>query len=171
MLLADARHLPILDNSVDLLVGFDVLYCIADYDVVLREAYRVLTPGGALLLTYTFLYGDFGVHDYHRWTTKGMEQDLRKVGFEVIVHEKRGGPMFTLMMMGANLLHNLATGAARDPTDQTRPTVLLRMILATMLTLPFQLLGWFALGVDRLLPSSGSYLGGMVLAQPVSREA
>jgi len=27
MLLADARQLPIPDNSVDLLVGFDVLYC------------------------------------------------------------------------------------------------------------------------------------------------
>ena len=71
MLVADARHLPILDNSVDLLVGFDVLYCIADYDVVLREAYRVLMPGGALLLTYTFLYGAVGIHDCHRWTTYG----------------------------------------------------------------------------------------------------
>ena len=86
----------------------------------------------------------------------------------MIAHEKRGGPMFTLMMMGANLLHNLAMGAARDSTDRTRPTVLLRMGLASILVFPFQLLGWFALGVDHLLPSSGSYLGGMVLAKPVS---
>lgn len=168
MLVADVRDLPIGTHSIDMFVGFDVIQWISDFEIMLREAHRVLLPGGALLLTYTFLYGDFGVHDYHRWTAKGMEQDLSRVGFEVIAHEKRGGPMFTLMMMGASLLHNLAMGAARDSTEHTRPTVLLRMVLATVLVFPFQLLGWFALGVDRLLPSSGSYLGGMVLAKPVS---
>ena len=89
-------------------------------------------------------------------------------GFYVIAHEKRGGPMFTLMMMGANLLHNLAMGAARHSTDRTQTTILLRMGLASMLVFPFQLLGWFALGVDRLLPSSVLYLGGMVLAKRAS---
>ena len=171
MLLADARHLPIPDNSVDLLAGFDVVYCIPDYDVVLREAHRVLTPGGALLLTYTFLYGATGIHDYHRWTIAGMEQDLANAGFHVMAHKKRGGPLFTVMMMGANLLHNLAMGPARDSTDRSQTTILLRMGLASILVFPFQLLGWLALGVDHLLPSSGLYVGGMVLAQPISREA
>jgi SAM-dependent methyltransferase len=165
MLVADARYLPISDNTVDLLVAFDVVYLIPDYDVMLREAYRVLLPGGALLLTYTFLYSDFGAHDYHRWTVKGMEQDLAKAGFHVIAHQKRGGFLFMLMMMGASLLHNLAMGAARHSTDRTRTTVLLRMGLATLLVFPFQLFGWLALGVDRLLPSSGLYFGGMVLAR------
>ena len=168
MLVADVLELPIATHSIDMFVAFDVIQWISDFEIMLREAHRVLLPGGALLLTYTFLYGDFGAHDYHRWTAKGMEQDLAKAGFHVIAHEKRGGPMFTLMMMGANLLHNLAMGAARDSTDRTRTTVLLRMGLASMLAFPFQLLGWFALGVDRLLPSSGSYLGGMVLAKRAS---
>jgi len=168
MLLADVRELPIATHSIGMFVALDVIQWISDFEIMLQEAHRVLLPGGALLLTYTFLYGDFGVHDYHRWTLEGMEQDLAKGGFHVIAHAKRGGPMFTLMMMGANLLHNLAMGPARYSTDRLRNTVLLRMGLASMLAFPFELLGWFALGVDHLLPSSGSYLGGMVLAKPVS---
>jgi hypothetical protein len=168
MLVADVRELPIATHSIGMFVALDVIQWISDFEIMLREAHRVLLPGGALLLTYTFLYGDFGVHDYHRWTLEGMEEDLAKGGFHVIAHAKRGGLMFTAMMMGANLLHNVAMGPARDSTDRLRNTVLLRMALASMLAFPFQLLGWLALGVDHLMPSSGSYLGGLVLAKPVS---
>ena len=73
--------------------------------------------------------------------------------------------MFTLMMMGAYVLHHLAMGAAKHSTDRTRTTILLRMGLASMLAFPFQLLGWLALAIDHLLPSSGLYFGGMVLAK------
>jgi len=88
-----------------------------------------------------------------------------------MAQKKRGGLMFTLMMMGANLLHNVAMGPARDSTDRSQITILLRMGLASILVFPFQLLGWLALCVDHLLPSSGLYVGGMVLARPVSQSA
>ncbi len=165
MLTSDVRKLPIATHSIEMYVAFDVIQWISDFETMLREANRVLLPGGVLLLTYTFLYGDFGVHDYHRWTAKGMEHDLAEAGFNVIAHEKRGGPMFMLMMMGANILQSLAMRGARDSTDYSRATVLLRMGLTSVLVLPFQLLGWVALGIDHLLPSSGFYLGGMVLAK------
>ncbi len=165
MLVADVLDLPIATHSADLFVALDVIQVISDFEIMLREAHRVLLPGGALLLTYTFLFNDYKPHDCHRWTANGMEKDLAKAGFHVIAHKKRGGPMFTVMMIGANLLHDLAMGTARHSGDRTPTTVLLRLGLASMLAFPFQLLGWLALGIDCLLPSSVTYLGGMVLAK------
>lgn len=165
MLRADARNLPIPAHSVDMLVALDVIQWIPDFESALREARRVLLPGGALLLTYTFIYGDFGAHDYHRWTLEGMEQELAKAGFEVVAHRMRGGMMFALTMMITDVLQKVAMGAARHTTNRSRISVLLRMGLASVIVFPFQLLGWMALGLDRLLPSCGCYFGGLVLAQ------
>ena len=47
---ADALHLPLADASVDLVTGHSFLYLVPDPPGVLREAARVLRPGGALSL-------------------------------------------------------------------------------------------------------------------------
>lgn len=47
---ADARFLPFEDESIDLVTGHSFLYLVDEPDAVLREVWRVLTPGGRLLL-------------------------------------------------------------------------------------------------------------------------
>lgn len=50
LLRADALRLPLADASVDLVTGHSFLYLVPDPPGVLREAARVLRPGGALSL-------------------------------------------------------------------------------------------------------------------------
>lgn len=47
---ADATHLPFAERSFDLAIGHSFLYLVRDRAAVLREARRVLRPGGQLLL-------------------------------------------------------------------------------------------------------------------------
>lgn len=48
--LADGRKLPVRDASVDHVLLVEVLHHVADADAVLREAARVVRPGGSILI-------------------------------------------------------------------------------------------------------------------------
>jgi malonyl-CoA O-methyltransferase len=48
---ADAYHLPLADNSIDLLIGHLLLPALLDYPALWQECQRVLAPGGLLLFS------------------------------------------------------------------------------------------------------------------------
>ena len=83
-------EMPFDGESFDLITSFDVLSeCGAVNDEIgLREFYRVLRPGGRLLLrlpAYRWLRGrhDERVHTRHRFTKSELSGKLRNAGFEV----------------------------------------------------------------------------------------
>jgi len=53
---ADAHALPFPDNSYEIVICREVLEHVKDPKQVLSELYRVLTPGGTLLLSTRFLF-------------------------------------------------------------------------------------------------------------------
>ena len=54
----DVTALPFADASFDLIVSVHVVHLVDDWQAMLREAQRVLRPGGALLLGYDSAPGD-----------------------------------------------------------------------------------------------------------------
>lgn len=87
---AEADNLPFSDRFFDVITCFDVLYhqWIKDDAAVLQELYRVLKPGGILIIreaAYNWLRGqhDALVWTKHRFVKKELEAKLSKAGFMV----------------------------------------------------------------------------------------
>lgn len=79
-----ATRLPFSDNCFDVVVSFQVLEHVPEPHYVIAEIYRVLAPGGRLVLTAPHIWG---VHeepnDYFRFTGFGLSYLARKAGLEV----------------------------------------------------------------------------------------
>ncbi|MBC7227098.1 MAG: class I SAM-dependent methyltransferase [Thermoflexales bacterium] len=87
---ASVVEVPFADESFDLVVSFDVLCerAVRSDPDALREFYRVLVPGGRVLLrlpAYNWLRGrhDVAVHIRHRYTCGEIARQLREAGFQV----------------------------------------------------------------------------------------
>lgn len=86
-ILADLNQpLPIADAAANHVVSFEVLEHLAEPQIMLAEAFRILLPGGQMTLSVPF---QWWVHeapwDYYRYTCHGLEYLLRKAGFTDIV--------------------------------------------------------------------------------------
>jgi SAM-dependent methyltransferase len=77
-----ARPLPIRDGAADCVVTFDVLEHVAEPACMLAECWRILRPGGLLMISVPF---QWWVHeapwDFYRYTRHGLEYLLGKAGF------------------------------------------------------------------------------------------
>jgi 2-polyprenyl-3-methyl-5-hydroxy-6-metoxy-1,4-benzoquinol methylase len=84
------------DESVDAVLSTQVLEHVADVQAYLREALRLLKPGGALFCT---THGAFILHrhptDFRRWTIDGLRHELELAGFVVERVEPKLGILAT----------------------------------------------------------------------------
>ena len=82
-ILVDAHALPFKDTSFDLIMSMAVLEHLANPDVVMGEAYRVLKPGGIFTGSVAFLEPFHGDSHFHM-THLGLMRILRDAGFELL---------------------------------------------------------------------------------------
>jgi len=90
--LADAMKLPLAGASFDTVLCTQVLEHVPEPMDLLRETWRVLRPGGHLVLTapqYNALHGEPG--DFYRYTKYGLDHLAKKAGFLVKQIEPIGG--------------------------------------------------------------------------------
>jgi SAM-dependent methyltransferase len=83
-------HLPYPDRSVDVVLSFDVLYCLPDpaEQAAIAEMFRVLRPGGAVIINVAALEMLKGDHsalggEVRRYTTRELQEKLEHAGFRV----------------------------------------------------------------------------------------
>jgi len=75
---ADVHRLPFREGLFDLVLCTEVLEHLHTPELALKELWRVLRPGGKLLLTTPFAYAiHYAPTDYWRYTRHGLERLLR----------------------------------------------------------------------------------------------
>jgi SAM-dependent methyltransferase len=89
VVVGSAYELPAPDGSVDLVTLFDTIEHVPDDDRALREARRVLAPGGLVFIStpaYQFLYAnnDRVAHHERRYTARKLRQKLLAADFDPI---------------------------------------------------------------------------------------
>lgn len=84
----DGQALPLRTDSLDAVIGLDIYEHIPDDEQAFRETFRVLKPGGALVLSVPAFMSLWGPHDValmhkRRYRLGEVRRKLREAGFVV----------------------------------------------------------------------------------------
>ncbi len=86
------QPLQIEDNQFDTALLSDVLEHIREPQKLINEVFRILKPGGKLILNVPFMYWlHEDPYDYFRFTSYGLVYLLKSSGFEIVKLEEYGG--------------------------------------------------------------------------------
>jgi SAM-dependent methyltransferase len=97
-IIGDAQLLGIRDASFDVVLCTEVLEHLPEPQRAIDEMFRVLTPGGQLLLTTRFLFPIHDApHDYFRFTKYGLRHLLRR--FEIVTLEEETDAVGTIAVL------------------------------------------------------------------------
>ncbi|MES2062137.1 MAG: class I SAM-dependent methyltransferase [Bacteroidota bacterium] len=103
--LCPANNIPIADEIFDTVISTQTIEHVEDHQGLINEAYRLLAPGGKLILSgpmYWPLHEE--PYDFFRFTKHGFRYILEKAGFELISIESNGGKW---SVVGQAFLHAL----------------------------------------------------------------
>jgi SAM-dependent methyltransferase len=83
-LLPSDSSIPLPDGSFDMVLSTQVLEHVPEPVHYIAESFRVLKPGGFLVLTTHGLFQDHGCpYDFQRWTADGLRLLLERAGFRM----------------------------------------------------------------------------------------
>ena len=97
----DGKVFPLADKAYTGVICSQVLEHAFEPELLLSEIYRVLEPGGSLLLTIPFFWPEHEQpYDSQRFTSFGLISRLEKLGFQNITVVKTNPGLACLMQLG-----------------------------------------------------------------------
>src|SRR5262249_8031544 len=114
----NGRHIPLKTCSVNCAIAIEVLEHCPSPQIILREAIRVLKPGGVFVCTTPFLWPLHCVpHDEYRYTPFSLSRLFSRAGFEKIQFGALGG-------WDASLAQMIGLWVRRRPMAERKRSVL-----------------------------------------------
>lgn len=101
--ICEATNIPLEDQSFDTVFSTQTIEHVADHQQLLQEAWRLLKPGGHIIVSgplYWPLHEE--PYDFFRFTKHGFNYILEKSGFEVLAINPNGGAWAAF---GLSLMH------------------------------------------------------------------
>ncbi|MBM3433000.1 MAG: class I SAM-dependent methyltransferase [Bacteroidetes bacterium] len=96
----DGVSLPFPNDRFDSIFTSEVFEHIFNLPQILPELYRVLRPGGRMLITCPFAYCEHEVpNDYARYTSFAMRAILENAGFRILALDKSGNAVETVWQL------------------------------------------------------------------------
>lgn len=118
----DGVTMPFNDASFDCAIGTEVLEHCPEPEVVLKEVYRFLKPGGVFFFTVPFLWNLHEVpHDAYRYTPFSLERHLKNSGFTEITTKATGG-------WHASMAQMLGLWVRRSPMASKKRVILSKLL-------------------------------------------
>lgn len=85
----DGNTLPFAENTFDSILCSEVFEHLFNLEVMLDELYRVLKPGGFMLITVPFVWDEHEIpYDFGRYSSFGLTYLVEKHGFKVEASHK-----------------------------------------------------------------------------------
>jgi SAM-dependent methyltransferase len=164
LLQMDARRMA-LTNSVDVVGVFDVLEHIPEDQLVLREIFNAIRPGGGILITvpqHRFLWSkqDEYAHHVRRYSASELRGKLEAAGFSLVRMASFVSVLLPLMYLSR---WNKQRSQVCDPLDELKIGRATNAILEKALELEFALM---RIGIS--FPAGGSLLA---VANKVGRDS
>lgn len=101
----DGKLFPLADKTYSAIICSQVLEHAFEPELLLSETYRVLEPGGKLLLTIPFFWPEHEQpYDSQRFTSYGITDRLQKLGFKDITLIKTNPGLTCLLQLGIEWL-------------------------------------------------------------------
>lgn len=154
----DGKTLPFEDGAFDGAVSFETFEHIFNLSEVLTEIQRVIKPGGYLLVTTPFAWGEHEQpYDFARYTSFGLTEILRTHGLSVVSLEKTNSHLLSTWQLMVTYF-----------TQQVFPkNWVLGKILHVTILFPLTCLIY---GLDRVLPKGDDFYSNLVVLARKSRE-
>lgn len=152
----DGRSLPLRDACVDHVLCSQVLEHVFEPTAFLAELYRVLRPGGRLLVTVPFVWDEHEQpYDYARYSSFGLAHLAKQAGFDVIASRRTLADASLLVQLALAYVFKVVRGEAGSGRVR-------KGIVATA-AIPLNLLGILT---ARILPANRDlYLDNIMLLQ------
>jgi len=143
---ASITEIPYPSDTFDLAYSFEVIDEVSDSDRAIRELYRVLKPGGSLLLrlpAFDWLRSshDADIGTLHRYTLGEIEEKLRLAGFHIRRSTYANSLLFPVVVVRRFLKH-IGIGGGTDTKPLPAGLQWLDPIFRTVLGIEARLIEW-----------------------------